>query len=373
MTKIRYAIIGTGMMGQEHIRNIALLENTSVSVICDPDQSMRDESLAIAEQLGNKNITVACSPTDIDLAKLADALVIVSPNHTHHPLLKELLPLEIPILVEKPLCTTLEDTKEIVSAMKNRRAPVWVAMEYRYMPPTSRLIKEIQSNRIGNLQMLSIQEHRYPFLPKVGDWNRFNENTGGTLVEKCCHYFDLMCLITKASPIRIFASGGCDVNHLDERYEGKKPDIIDNALAIVDFDNGMRCSMDLCMFAEGSDPQEIITAVGDDGKLVVRMPGPDRFWPDTPTKHADMAYMPRKPEPATIETIEVDEKLLAAGDHHGATYYQHLKFANVIRNAEPVEVSVFDGAIAVAIGLAAEQSIKTGEAVRIDNSQLKAS
>jgi len=248
-------------------------------------------------------------------------------------LLKELLPPEIPILVEKPLCTTLEDTKEIVSAMKNRLAPVWVAMEYRYMPPTSRLIKEIQSNRIGNLQMLSIQEHRYPFLPKVGDWNRFNENTGGTLVEKCCHYFDLMCLITKASPIRIFASGGCDVNHLDERYEGKKPDIIDNALAIVDFDNGMRCSMDLC----------------------------------------NMAYMPRKPEPATIETIEVDEKLLAAGDHHGATYYQHLKFANVIRNAEPVEVSVFDGAIAVAIGLAAEQSIKTGEAVRIDNSQLKAS
>jgi len=299
MTKIRYAIIGAGMMGQEHIRNIALLDNTSVSVIC-----------------------VVSTPAEVNLAALADALVIVSPNHTHHSLLKELLPLEIPILAEKPLCTTIEDTKEIVSAMKNRKAPVWVAMEYRYMPPTSRLIAEIQSGRIGKLQMLSIQEHRYPFLPKIGDWNRFSENTGGTLV-------------------------------------------------IVDFDNGMRCSMDLCMFAEGSDPQEIITAVGNEGKLVVRLPGPDRFWPDTPPRHADMAYMPRKPVPVTTETIEVDEKLLAAGDHHGGTFYQHMKFANVIRTGAPVEVSVSDGAIAVAIGLAAEQSIKTGEAVKIDNTHFK--
>jgi len=183
MKEIRYAVIGAGMMGREHIRNIALLENTSVSVICDPDAAMRDESLQLAEQLGSRDVTVAASPNEADLTNLADALVIVSPNHTHHPLLKELLPLEIPILVEKPLCTTLEDTIEIVSAMKNRKAPVWVAMEYRYMPPTSRLIEEIQSERIGKLKMLSIQEHRYPFLPKIGDWNRFSENPGGTLVE----------------------------------------------------------------------------------------------------------------------------------------------------------------------------------------------
>lgn len=354
------------------MRNIALLENTSVSVICDPDQSMREESNALAMQLGFANVTVVSSPDEVDLKQLADALVIVSPNHTHHQLLIHLLPLEIPILVEKPLCTTLCDTKDIVRRMATRKAPVWVAMEYRYMPPTSRLIREIQSNRIGKLKMLSIQEHRYPFLEKVGDWNRFSENTGGTLVEKCCHYFDLMCLITNARPIRIFASGGCDVNHKEERYAGRTPDIIDNALAIVDFDNGMRCSMDLCMFAEGSDPQEIITAVGDEGKLVVSLPGPDRFWPDTPPQHANIAYMPRKAIPPSIETIEVDEKLLAAGDHHGGTFYQHMKFAEVIRSGADVEVSVSDGAVAVAIGLAAEQSIKSGKAVNIDTSFVEA-
>jgi myo-inositol 2-dehydrogenase / D-chiro-inositol 1-dehydrogenase len=56
--------------------------------------------------------------------------------------------------------------------------------------------------------MLTIREHRFPFLEKVGDWNRFNRNTGGTLVEKCCHFFDLMRLILRDDPVRVMASGG---------------------------------------------------------------------------------------------------------------------------------------------------------------------
>ena len=54
-------------------------------------------------------------------------------------------------------------------------------------------------------------------------------NTGGTLVEKCCHFFDLMNLIARQRPTRVYASGGEDVNHLDERYDGQRPDILDNA------------------------------------------------------------------------------------------------------------------------------------------------
>ena len=56
---------------------------------------------------------------------------------------------------------------------------------------------------------------------QVNNWNRFNANSGGTLVEKCCHFFDLMCLIVGAKPRRVMASGAQDVNHLDEVYDGK--------------------------------------------------------------------------------------------------------------------------------------------------------
>lgn len=55
----------------------------------------------------------------------------------------------------------------------------------------------------------------------MNNWNRFNVNTGGTLVEKCCHFFDLMRLFAGANPICVMASGGMDVNHKDEVYDGK--------------------------------------------------------------------------------------------------------------------------------------------------------
>ena len=60
----------------------------------------------------------------------------------------------------------------------------------------------------GGVKMLSIREHRYPFLEKVKNWNRFNKYSGGTFVEKCCHFFDLMRLINKSNPIQIMASVG---------------------------------------------------------------------------------------------------------------------------------------------------------------------
>lgn len=41
------------------------------------------------------------------------------------------------------------------------------------------------------------------------------------MVEKCCHFFDLMRLFAAANPVRVMASGAIDVNHKDEVYDGK--------------------------------------------------------------------------------------------------------------------------------------------------------
>ena len=50
--------------------------------------------------------------------------------------------------------------------------------------------------------------------------------------------------------MRVVASGGHDVNHLDEVYDGRRADILDNAYVLVDFDNGARALLEICMFAE---------------------------------------------------------------------------------------------------------------------------
>jgi predicted dehydrogenase len=270
----------------------------------------------------------------------------------------------VPILCEKPLFTDPADAPRLAALRAAYPAPIWVAMEYRYMPPVAHLLREAAA-ATGGIKMLTIREHRFPFLSKVGDWNRFNRNSGGTLVEKCCHFFDLMRLVAGCNPVRVMASGGQAVNHLDEIYDGQPSDIWDHAYVIVDFENGMRAMLELCMFAEGSRYQEEISAVGPQGKIECLVPGPGRFWP----AHLGAAPVPkvivspRSPAGPVELDIPVDPALLAAGDHNGSTFYQHQGFVRAAQGQQPVEVSLTDGWWAVAMGLAAQQSAATGQAV----------
>jgi len=212
------------------------------------------------------------------------------------------------------------------------------------MPPVARLVEEVRRGTVGRLRMVAIREHRFPFLPKVGNWNRFARNTGGTLVEKCCHFFDLMNLITDDRPVRVYASGGRDVNHLDERYDGEAPDILDNAYVIVDFEGGARALLDLCMFAEASRNQEEIAATGDAGKVECFIP------------ESTLVIGRRQPRRVERLHVPVDERILKSGGHHGSTYFEHLAFREALLAGGPPQVSALDGLRAVAVGLAAERS-----------------
>ena len=144
---------------------------------------------------------------DMIKENLVDVYLISSPNFTHIGILKDVIKTKKHILVEKPLCTNTKDCLEIKKLTKDYPSVFWTAMEYRYMPPVAKFINEIHNKTIGELKTLTIREHRFPFLKKVNNWNRFEKNTGGTLVEKCCHFFDLMCLIAKSKPISVYASG----------------------------------------------------------------------------------------------------------------------------------------------------------------------
>jgi predicted dehydrogenase len=358
---LRYGVIGSGMMGKEHMRNIALIPGTTVTAVADPDEGMRNS----ARELAGKHCQAFADHRALIDAELCDAFVVVSPNHTHAGILRDVLSTDKPIMIEKPLCSTVADCRDIVVRAKGREAPVWVAMEYRYMPPLQRLMKELDAGEAGRLRMISIREHRYPFLRKVGNWNRFFENTGGTLVEKCCHFFDLMRLLAQSEPKRVYASGAMDVNFRDESYDGRTPDIIDNAFVVVDFANGIRAMLDLCMFAEGSHWQEQISAVGDKARIDALIPGPARFSREGKERASEIRIAPRDTKIERREPVHTDHAILSAGDHHGSTYFQHRKFHAMVVDGGKPEVTLEDGLKAVMMGAAAEESARTGRAVEL--------
>jgi len=341
---IRYGIIGTGMMGIEHIENLAAVDGTRITAIADPDAGSRDSGAAAV----GPGVEVFTTHQALIESDLCDAVVLVSPNYTHHAILQDLLQTDLHVLTEKPMCTTTAHCHDIVELAEARKAITWVGLEYRYMPPVTRLVEEVHGGAVGDVQMVAIREHRFPFLEKVGDWNRFSRNTGGTLVEKCCHYFDLMNLIVGDRPVSVMASGGQNVNHLDEYYDGERSDILDNAYVIVEYPNNVRAMLDLCMFAEATRNQEELSVVGNTGKVEALIP-------------QNVIRKGRRGEHYIGEVEEhhvTNDSIKVAGYHHGSSYLEHLDFADAIRNGKPPKVTVTDGLWSVAMGEAAHRSIE---------------
>lgn len=343
---LRFGIVGTGMMGQEHIRNIALVDGAQVTALADPFAPMLEAAAALAPGAARFDSAEALAASG-----LCDAVVVASPNHTHRAVLEPLFEAGLHILCEKPLAHTPEDARAIAQRAAARPDRVfWTGMEYRFMPPARRFIERVHAGETGRPVMLAMREHRFPFLVKVDNWNRWAANTGGTMVEKCCHFFDLMRHILRDEPVSVFCSGGQDVNHLDERYGDHVPDIIDNSFTVVDFAGGARAMLDLSMFADGAEHQEEFSVTGEKARLDVRVPPGDIIlyprlgfvWPKAPER----------------EHVQVDEAVLEAGHHHGATYFQHLAFKAAVERRGPVEVSAEDGWRAVAMGAAAERSAR---------------
>jgi len=365
---LRYALIGTGMMGVEHVHALRSLPDTEIVALCDPHAPSiaAAQAAIVSNEAGAaaRNFAITTPRVFADVHSLIAAggfevAVVATPNFTHREVVEPLLHAGVHLLIEKPLCITAQQCRELI-AIEHTTARsgrvVWTGLEYRYMAPTMRLLEHARSGVLGRLRMFAIREHRFPFLVKVGDWNRFSSNTGGTLVEKCCHFFDLMRLVLRSEPVRVFASGAQDVNHLHESYGGRRPDILDNAFVIVDFAGGERASLDLCMFAEATRNEQELSLVGDLGKAealvtegIVRVGLRKDGWFQARDEvtHAD----------------DVPTAVRQHGSHHGSSWREHVAMQRAIREGRSAEVSLHDGLMSVAMGEAAHRSIELGRPI----------
>ena len=192
---IRCAILGCGMMGQEHVSYLMGYPNqTRLDFLCDPHEPSLTKCLQVMKQFGGQSttsnghgITTTESPvprllTDeqelLQHASEIDLLIIASPNYLHTPQLLQWSSFEhLTILCEKPVAVSQEQLQQL-QAMQPK-ANIWIAMEYRFIPAISKLLGLLPS--VGDIQMVTIRENRYPFLHKINRWNRDRTKTGKEL------------------------------------------------------------------------------------------------------------------------------------------------------------------------------------------------
>ena len=358
--KPRLLIVGVGMMGREHLRVTQRLGWAEVQGIVDPFNGSIEWALSDWSLLSSQPLRVYPDLREACLDSAVDAIVICSPNHTHYDVLQIVCESGKPILLEKPMATTLADAMEVVRLASEYPSVIQLGMQYRFKAQYVEALFEIRAKAsLGLVKTVAMSEYRPPFLDKVNQWNKFNRHSGGTLVEKCCHYFDLMNVIAASRPKKIYASGGRGVNFLDFQWQGVPSDIDDHAMVIIDYDSGIRANFTLNMFCQ--ELYEELVVVGECGRLVASEQA--SFHPDTPSEARLRVEVPGHPA-YRPQSVGYPPWIEETG-HYGATFFEHIAFHRQLAG-ERVDAATPQQALwSLIVASAAQHSMATGQAVDV--------
>ncbi|MCX8053393.1 MAG: Gfo/Idh/MocA family oxidoreductase [Armatimonadetes bacterium] len=193
--------------------------------IADDDQARAEE---MAELYGVK----AFATYEEMLASDIDAVIVASENANHRRHVVMAAQSEKHALCEKPLASTKQDAEAIVEVCKRSGVKLMTAFPCRFHPAFKRLKESVLEGRLGKLlAMKGTNQGQCPggwFLDK-------NLSGGGAVIDHTVHLVDLMRVLTKAEPARIYAE-------IDNRMFGGDYD--DTGIISIDFTNNVFATID---------------------------------------------------------------------------------------------------------------------------------
>jgi predicted dehydrogenase len=242
VTAIRVGLIGFGMMGRMQAEGCfgALRDRFRIVAVCDDHPPHLAAARAL---LGEEGVAYFADWRSMLREADFELAAVVTPDFLHEEMAVACLGAGKHLRLEKPMALDPAGCARVARAAREAGTVVQIGLELRSAELVARMREELPS--LGRLELLWCQEFRHPFLPKPGsvpDWIEQRRYSGGTLVEKCCHHFDLFNAFARSRPVSVFASGA-------GRIEYARTDVLDNAFATVDYANGLRASLALCMFA----------------------------------------------------------------------------------------------------------------------------
>lgn len=192
--KVKLAVIGVGIMGSSHVRDIPTLPNAELVAICDTDRSRAD---MIAEAAG---VTAYYDYRDLLAKGEVDGVVIATPHYDHTPISVDFLNVGVNVLVEKPIAVHTRDARKMIAAYENARKKYpGLVFSTMFMSRThgvwQKIKSMIDSNELGRLARASwivTEWFRTQAYYDNGSWRAtWSGEGGGVLLNQCPHNLDL--------------------------------------------------------------------------------------------------------------------------------------------------------------------------------------
>lgn len=206
---MRAAVIGLGSRAEMWVRGLA--KRDALAAFCDTSahrMAVHNRWLA-----GVGHATVPAHHPD-ELPHLLstsdiDTVVVCTPDATHTRYVLAALRADRDVVVEKPVATTYADLAAIVRAERASRGIVRVGFNYRYNPAHAEVRRLLAVGAIGAIGSVHFEwcldtQHGADYFRR---WHRDKANSGGLLVHKSSHHFDLVGWWLAADPVRVAAEG----------------------------------------------------------------------------------------------------------------------------------------------------------------------
>ncbi|MFK4762568.1 Gfo/Idh/MocA family protein [Microbacterium sp. ZW T5_45] len=233
MSKTRYALAGAGHRAQMYV-DAAIGEHrdrAEIVAIVEPNPT---RAAYHAARLTDAGVPAPQLVGPDDLEKViteqhVDRVIICARDDLHAELIVRSLEAGADVVVEKPLTIDAASAARIEDAVARTGRNVVITFNYRYSPRNSALRQVIQDGTIGRVTSIDFSwmldtNHGADYFRR---WHREKANSGGLLVHKSSHHFDLVNWWIRSQPTRVFASGGLRFYGADnarERGLGERPE-----------------------------------------------------------------------------------------------------------------------------------------------------
>jgi predicted dehydrogenase len=212
--KKRYAIVGTGARSGMYVEALTrtYADTSELVALCDLSQTRMDwYNQQIQTFLGlSPRPTYHASQFDTMIAETKpDAVIVTTMDSTHHHYIVRAMELGCDAITEKPMTIDAEKMRAIFDAIERTGKSLRVTFNYRYSPTYTKYRELIMQGVIGkplavDFAWLLDTSHGADYFRR---WHREKQNSGGLLVHKATHHFDLVNWWIDSYPYTVVAMG----------------------------------------------------------------------------------------------------------------------------------------------------------------------
>lgn len=210
----RYALVGTGSRASMFINAIATTYPDVAELVAFCDQSqvrMSWHNRQLAKMVAYAPIPMYAAAQFDQMIRdtRPDTVIVTTVDSTHHLYITRAMDLGCDVISEKPMTTDLDKLQAIFEAIDHTGRSLRVTFNYRYAPAYTRFRQLVLDGAVGrplavDFSWMLDTSHGADYFRR---WHRQKENSGGLLVHKATHHFDLVNWWIDSYPTQVFALG----------------------------------------------------------------------------------------------------------------------------------------------------------------------